>query len=245
MITHSDSLASLGPAIARVQEAVDHVAKSQTNPHFGSSYADLNAFLHALRGPLSEHGVLMTQAPGMDDGRVVLDTLLLHLESGEWIRNRASAPMQKSDPQGVGSATTYLRRYSLAALFAIPQEDDDGNAASSPTTSQAKPKPKRQPSGDEPSCPKCNGPLWDDRIDKRNPKAPDWKCKDKDGCGWAMWLDSARSELKERLEQLATRGIIKPATVSATMAAVQAGDLDSIRIAQDYVNGKLQEARDG
>lgn len=28
-------------------------------------------------------------------------------------------------------------------------------------------------------CPRCGGPMWDNRGDKRNPKAPDFKCKDK------------------------------------------------------------------
>ena len=29
-----------------------------------------------------------------------------------------------------------------------------------------------------PPCPKCQGPMWDNREGKRNPKAPDFKCKD-------------------------------------------------------------------
>ena len=40
-----------------------------------------------------------------------------------------SSPVQKADPQGIGSATTYLRRYSAAAVAGIAQEDDDGNTA--------------------------------------------------------------------------------------------------------------------
>jgi len=49
--------------------------------------------------------------------------------SGEWISNICSAPVSKQDAQGVGSAITYLRRYSLAAFAGIAQEDDDGNLA--------------------------------------------------------------------------------------------------------------------
>src|SRR5438874_3503560 len=37
-----------------------------------------------------------------------------------------------------------------------------------------------------PSCPKCEGPMWDNREGKRNPKAPDFKCKDP-GCGGVIW----------------------------------------------------------
>jgi hypothetical protein len=35
-------------------------------------------------------------------------------------------------------------------------------------------------------CPVCHGPLWDNRETKRNPKAPDYKCKDKN-CDGAIW----------------------------------------------------------
>lgn len=42
-------------------------------------------------------------------------------------------------------------------------------------------------------CPKCDGPMWDNRESKRNPKAPDFKCKDRDNCDGAIWLDSKKS----------------------------------------------------
>lgn len=37
-----------------------------------------------------------------------------------------------------------------------------------------------------PSCPVCSGPCWDNRATKRNPKQPDFKCKDK-GCSGVIW----------------------------------------------------------
>ena len=37
-----------------------------------------------------------------------------------------------------------------------------------------------------PDCPKCQGPMWDNRVGKRNPKAPDFKCKDR-GCDGVVW----------------------------------------------------------
>lgn len=37
-------------------------------------------------------------------------------------------------------------------------------------------------------CPRCAGPVWDNRTTKRNPKQPDYKCKDKDNCDGAIWL---------------------------------------------------------
>lgn len=37
-------------------------------------------------------------------------------------------------------------------------------------------------------CPKCSGPCWDNRTNKRNPKMPDYRCKDRDNCDGAVWL---------------------------------------------------------
>jgi hypothetical protein len=37
-----------------------------------------------------------------------------------------------------------------------------------------------------PNCPKCQGPMWDNREGKRNPKAPDFKCKDRE-CDGVIW----------------------------------------------------------
>ena len=35
-------------------------------------------------------------------------------------------------------------------------------------------------------CPKCDGRMWDNRISKRNPKAPDFKCRDR-SCDGVIW----------------------------------------------------------
>lgn len=46
------------------------------------------------------------------------------------------------------------------------------------------------------SCPKCQGPMWDNIASKKNPKAPDYACKDKQGCGAGVWLkDSEKAAL--------------------------------------------------
>jgi len=38
----------------------------------------------------------------------------------------------------------------------------------------------------EQSCPKCGGRTWDNRLTKRNPKAPDFKCRDR-SCDGVIW----------------------------------------------------------
>ena len=69
--------------------------------------------------------------------------MLLH-SSGEYISEVVTTRSQKDDPQGLGSALTYLRRYALAAVVGVTAtEDDDGNAASTPANSRvAAPAPR-------------------------------------------------------------------------------------------------------
>jgi hypothetical protein len=42
-----------------------------------------------------------------------------------------------------------------------------------------------------PTCPQCGSDMWDNREGKKNPRSPDFKCKDK-VCGHAIWKDSRK-----------------------------------------------------
>lgn len=86
-------------------------------------------------------------------------------------------------------------RGALSVVGDRPEDiDDDGvdlsaaedrGATDEPTP---KPEPVASTSADPnaPFCPKCSGDMWDNRLDKKNPRAPDYKCKDK-GCDGAIW----------------------------------------------------------
>jgi hypothetical protein len=128
MLHHSDSIAKLAPALVKAQAEVENATKNATNPHFKSQYADLAEIIRTVKPVFTVNGLAVLQVPGFEDGHATVESMLIH-ESGEWIAGVSGAPLQKADPQGVGSAITYLRRYSLAALAGIAQEDDDGNAA--------------------------------------------------------------------------------------------------------------------
>ena len=64
--------------------------------------------------------------PSLENGIVSVETLLLH-SSGEYISSIMSLLPIKTDPQSIGTCITYIRRYSLAAVLNIAQEDDDAN----------------------------------------------------------------------------------------------------------------------
>lgn len=104
--------------------------KDSTNPHFKSSYADLASVWDACRDALSENGIAVIQTPHTDEASNCHVVTMLTHASGQWVRDTFSLPPTKADPQGYGSAITYMRRYALAAIVGVAPEDDDGNAAS-------------------------------------------------------------------------------------------------------------------
>lgn len=125
----SDSISKIAPALLKAQKAITFAVKDTANPFFKSKYADLPCVIDAIKGPLNDAGISFIQSPSPSDpGFLSMTTRLIH-ESGEWIEDTATVPLPKADPQGYGSASTYTRRYALAAMTGLYQDDDDGNAA--------------------------------------------------------------------------------------------------------------------
>lgn len=132
----SESIKQLSAALLKAQRSIKFAAKDANNPHFRSKYADLPAVIDAIKPALNEAGIVFMQTFSPSEaGFIAVTTRLLH-ESGEWIEDTATVPLPKSDPQGYGSAATYARRYSLAAITGLYQDDDDGNAASNTKPAQ-------------------------------------------------------------------------------------------------------------
>ena len=115
-------------ALAKAQNAVENAHKGSLNPHFKNRYADLAEVLNTVRPVFSECGLSIIQETSFDGSLVSVTTALCH-EKGGYITAIASCVPAKADAQGVGAATTYLRRYSLAAVTGVAQEDDDGQSA--------------------------------------------------------------------------------------------------------------------
>lgn len=122
-------LGKLAEALAKAQGQMKPAVKDSINPHFRSNYADLAACWSAIREPLSSNGLAVIQNVSSDQTGVTVETMLVHT-SGEHIQSRCWLPVAQKTPQAYGSAITYARRYSLAALVGLSAEDDDGNAAS-------------------------------------------------------------------------------------------------------------------
>jgi|GEM_PF-754835 len=124
----SPSIGQLAAALAKAQSKINGAAKDSTNPHFNSRYADLASVWDACRDPLSANEIAVIQLPKAEGSKVQVTTMLAH-SSGEYIRETLSCVARDAGAQAVGSAITYLRRYSLASFAGIAPADDDGESA--------------------------------------------------------------------------------------------------------------------
>lgn len=126
----SATVGALAKALAAAQLSMRDAKKDSVNPHFKNTYATLASVRAAITKPLADHGMAVVQSfePHGEAGICIITTLM-H-ESGEWVQSRLFVPVTKKDAQGFGSAISYGRRYSLAAIAGIAaDDDDDGNAA--------------------------------------------------------------------------------------------------------------------
>ena len=128
-------LDKIATALAKAQGEMSNAVMNKINPHFKSKYADLAAIRDATIPALSSNGLSMVQYTKMRGDNVYLHTMLLHT-SGQFIESEYPLPSAADKPQVMGSAVTYAKRYSWAAMCAISADEDDyGNAASNGTAS--------------------------------------------------------------------------------------------------------------
>jgi hypothetical protein len=137
------------------------------NPHFGSSYASLASVLDTVRSALAKNGLIVTNTLSVDS----LTVTLAH-SSGQWVDSTCRLP-QFAKAQELGSFLSYMRRYMISALLNVSaDEDDDGNAAQSPSNTSAAPAPQKRavanPGASTP-VPKAAAPV----VSQAKPSTPD------------------------------------------------------------------------
>jgi hypothetical protein len=129
----SETIVEISKALIESQSNIRYAFENSVNPHLKNRYADLSSVIDAIKPHLNRNNIAFVQMPEESEvGIVRLTTRLIH-NSGEWIETTSSCPMPKNDPQGYGSALTYLRRYSLSAICGLYADDDDGEMASKPS----------------------------------------------------------------------------------------------------------------
>ncbi len=142
---------AIASAFVKAQADFGPALKTNTNPHFKSKYAGLDACVEAVIDALHKHGIALMQRTLPCESGVTVETVFIHSSGETMSSGPLHVPASKNDPQGYGSALTYARRYSLMAACGIAPEDDDGHAASKATTyakpAQSAPRTKDEDDG--------------------------------------------------------------------------------------------------
>jgi hypothetical protein len=214
-MTKSESIAELAQALNKFQMEVEGAKRINKNPFYNSKYADLATIWETVREPLTSNGLsvvqtfetntetIATEEVNTKSGVITkeikflvnITTTLLHL-SGEFISGVLTLPLTKSDPQQAGSAITYGRRYALAAILGIHQEDDDANAHA------RKPEVDKKADTLETSKAKCTEAIKQFFPDG---KIPDEYVKRIAKAGEKTVLDGLFLELKKEKEEIAAK----------------------------------------
>lgn len=159
----SDSIQNLAKALCAAQGEMKPAAFNATNPFLKNKYADLGAIIETAQPVLRKYGLSYCQPVSGNGEAITLTTLLMH-ESGEWIEETVSLPLNeekgKSQAQAAGSVITYLRRYSLASMLGVyADEDTDGN------------EPERKPAQAQRPAP-VNGKPAAEQVEPEHEDAP-------------------------------------------------------------------------
>lgn len=124
---------SIKEKILKIQKQIGGVVKNADNPFYKSKYADINALLELIKPALNKEGLILTQPvevlPTQAGFANVVASIITDVEGGESIGSKMLLHFDEDKGmQGLGSAITYARRYTLQSLLAIEAEDDDGNS---------------------------------------------------------------------------------------------------------------------
>jgi hypothetical protein len=125
MFKKSESIKEIATALKDFQSQMVAIKKDSDNPFYKSKYADIASIIAEIKKPLADNGLSFSQFPTGDNE---ITTILMHT-SGEWLEGTFRITPDKNNPQGIGSAITYGRRYALGAVLGLATEDDDGESA--------------------------------------------------------------------------------------------------------------------
>lgn len=115
---------SIYSKLFEAKKEIGKISKDSKNPFFKSKYFDVNKLLDSVEPILQKNGLLLLQP--IEDGKVF--TKIIDVETSESVSSEMTLP-NLQDPQKLGSAITYYRRYTLQSLLGLQAEDDDGNLA--------------------------------------------------------------------------------------------------------------------
>ena len=127
---------SIYTKLFEAKKQIGKITKDSKNPFFKSNYLSLNGLIDAVDEVLEDNGLIMLQP--IEDGKV--KTQIFDIDEGRTsiIQSEMTLP-NIQDPQKLGSAITYYRRYTLQSLLGLQAQDDDGNTSTRQVKEERKP----------------------------------------------------------------------------------------------------------
>ena len=116
---------SINEKLFNLQQEIGTISKDAKNPFYKSKYFDINSLIKQLQPLLLKNRLLLLQ-PIEED--MVVSKLICIDGTGATLSGLKLPEI--SDPQKLGSAITYYRRYTLASLLGLQAVDDDANLSS-------------------------------------------------------------------------------------------------------------------
>lgn len=139
-------------ALLRAREEFPTIVKDETADvgKYKYKYVELSSVLAAVTPALTKHGLILVQTVDChaQHGPVLL-TRLVHIDSGTDIQSGYPLqPDRPNDPQALGKAVTYARRYSIFAVLGLAPEDDDAQKTDRPARQKQLQKAEETPDED-------------------------------------------------------------------------------------------------
>ena len=147
---------NLASAMLAFQKLAVTAKKDGKTPHFRSNYSKLESVIEAVNQG-NQFGLFFTQEIDYvyvshrdTKSEPIVVTTVRHVNDDKTYVSKLPIILSKDNmqnPQKVGSAVTYAKRYTLQAVYGLPSEDDDGNEASKPSINISKPTPRGEDDG--------------------------------------------------------------------------------------------------
>ena len=198
----SEDIGQLAAALSRAQEYIENPPKNKkvkvatrAGGSYTFEYADLTAIRDVIRKPLADNQLSYVQLVFCDnEGKFRLQTKLMHA-SGQWISGETPLLVDDRDNQSFGSALTFMKRYSLAAMLGVVADsDDDANSADGNTAEISDKRPKKP--ADNVIAIKA------EPLEAQKPyKIPVPKTPDNQGNDWVVWGGAFSANINRSMNQ--------------------------------------------
>ena len=127
---------NIAKALLEFHKTNPHAYEDKKNPHFKNNYASLESVIKTVR-TASQFGLTFTQEMDFEGDITFVRTVMMHSSGATRVSRTKIVSKDPNDPQKMGSAISYAKRYGLQSIFGLPSDDDDGeiaNKVSQPST---------------------------------------------------------------------------------------------------------------